>query len=352
MRPNILACLAFSITASVSGAQTLTANWDAFNEGDSGLTLTDGSITVANLDRALGAGFTGTFVIERADGNLAGLPGFTPNNALGFGGYSPGAGVGFSRCKSFDIQWVGGPATSAQVEMYDFASYAGNTCTLEALSGASVVASNSFTFSGAFVVTHHTLAVTGVSFDALRVVGGGAQDSGVFFAVADSIQITSTPPPAGVSQCFGDDTGTSCPCSNDSPVGANEGCESSLGFGGRLRSIGISSIASDSAVLQGSQMPNSSALYYQGTGLVAGGAGSLFGDGLRCVNGTIIRLGTQTNASGSSQYPAAGDPSISVRGLVATPGVRYYQVWYRNAAAFCTASTFNLTNSHELTWVP
>ncbi|MCY2959186.1 MAG: hypothetical protein NTY35_03390 [Planctomycetota bacterium] len=28
------------------------------------------------------------------------------------------------------------------------------------------------------------------------------------------------------------------------------------------------------------------------------------------------------------------------------------QVWYRNAAAFCTASTFNLTNGLSAVWVP
>jgi hypothetical protein len=43
---------------------------------------------------------------------------------------------------------------------------------------------------------------------------------------------------------------------------------------------------------------------------------------------------------------------VSVRGLVATPGTRNYQVWYRNAAAFCAPSTFNLTNGLSLTWAP
>jgi hypothetical protein len=29
-----------------------------------------------------------------------------------------------------------------------------------------------------------------------------------------------------------------------------------------------------------------------------------------------------------------------------------YQVWYRNASAFCTPATFNLTNGLRVTWVP
>jgi hypothetical protein len=37
---------------------------------------------------------------------------------------------------------------------------------------------------------------------------------------------------------------------------------------------------------------------------------------------------------------------------VTAAGTRTYQVWYRNAAAFCTASTFNLTNGWRTTWGP
>jgi hypothetical protein len=100
-------------------------------------------------------------------------------------------------------------------------------------------------------------------------------------------------------------------------------------------------------------MPNSSALYFQGTSQQASGAGSIFGDGLRCASGGIIRLGAKLNAAGASQYPDVGDPLISVRGqLPPAGGVRTYQVWYRNAAPFCTPSTFNLTNGAQLTWVP
>jgi hypothetical protein len=39
-----------------------------------------------------------------------------------------------------------------------------------------------------------------------------------------------------------------------------------------------------------------------------------------------------------------------VRGAVTSPGTRSYQVWYRNAAAFCTPSTFNLTNGTSIVW--
>jgi hypothetical protein len=95
-------------------------------------------------------------------------------------------------------------------------------------------------------------------------------------------------------------------------------------------------------------MPNSNALYFQGTTQIA----AAFGDGLRCAGGTVVRLGTKTNVAGTSTYPVAGDLSVSVRGAVTVPGVRNYQAWYRNAAVFCSVSTFNLTNGYSVTWAP
>ena len=65
-----------------------------------------------------------------------------------------------------------------------------------------------------------------------------------------------------------------------------------------------------------------------------------------------MRLGTKTNVAGASTYPGTADPRISVRGMVTAPGTRTYQIWYRNAAAFCSVSTFNLSNGAQATWFP
>jgi hypothetical protein len=151
--------------------------------------------------------------------------------------------------------------------------------------------------------------------------------------------------------CSGDGTGTACPCGNSGTAG--NGCASSVNpSGGNLAGSGLASIAADSFLLSGSGMPNSSALYFQGTNQLNGGLGSAFGDGLRCAGGTIIRLGTKANVAGASQYPGVGDLSVSVRGLCAAGDTRTYQTWYRNAADFCTPSTFNLTNGVQVTWIP
>ena len=153
--------------------------------------------------------------------------------------------------------------------------------------------------------------------------------------------------------CFGDGTGTACPCGNSALLGSDTGCSNSFGNGARLVACGAASIAGDTLVLKGSQMPNSTTLYFQGTSQINGGLGSAFGDGLRCAGGSIIRLGTKVNTSGASQYPDIGDQSISVRGLDAAGDVRTYQGWYRNADPnFCTTATFNLTNGIQLQWLP
>jgi hypothetical protein len=156
----------------------------------------------------------------------------------------------------------------------------------------------------------------------------------------------------GITFCPGDGSGTACPCANSSAVGAASGCLNSLGLGGKLVATGTSSLTNDTISLGGSGMPNSSALYFQGTTQQTGGNGAVFGDGLRCAGGGVIRLGTTANIAGASQYPFGANPQVSVKGLVTTPGTRTYQIWYRNAAAFCSASTFNLSNGWQITWTP
>lgn len=98
----------------------------------------------------------------------------------------------------------------------------------------------------------------------------------------------------------------------------------------------------------------STVLFFQGTSRVNGGAGSVFGDGLRCVAGTVRRLGTTTNVNGSSEFPGVG-AAISIAGQIPSGGAvtRYYQAWYRDASvSFCSPSRFNLTNGLEVVWLP
>jgi hypothetical protein len=183
--------------------------------------------------------------------------------------------------------------------------------------------------------------------------GGLFQEAGGKLAWYFSRFSNSCSSEVGVTYCLGDGSGTACPCGNASPAIDREGCDNSLGHGGRLRAVGVASTTNDSLVLTGSGMPNASALYFQGTTKVNGGLGAVFGDGLRCTAGTVVRLDLETNNAGASQYPGTGDLEISVKGAIPPAGgvTRRYQCWYRNAdPSFCTPSTFNLTNAVEITW--
>jgi acetyl esterase/lipase len=178
-------------------------------------------------------------------------------------------------------------------------------------------------------------------------VANGAQDSDGD-GLLDACETSGS---AGTPMCFGDGAGAACPCGNTSPPGAAAGCRNSLGVGARLIAHGTASLAQDTLLLVGNGMPDSSALYFQGsTALDAGGIGQPFGDGLRCAGGLVVRLRTVTNAGGGSSHPGPGDLPVSVRGAIAAPGTRWYQVWYRNAVGFCTPATFNLSNAVRVDW--
>jgi len=203
------------------------------------------------------------------------------------------------------------------------------------------------TAARAFLVLHLSDCDANGLLDDVDVAQGALDSDGD--GVLDTCETSSGS--TGTPVCFGDGTGLACPCGNTSTVGAQSGCRNSLGNGARLVATGSASLAADSLVLVGSQMTNASALYFQGTTqLGANGVGVLFGDGHRCVGGQVIRLRTVTNVGGASSHPSVGDLPISVRGAIAAPGTRWYQVWYRNAAAFCTVATFNLSNAVRIDW--
>ncbi len=158
-------------------------------------------------------------------------------------------------------------------------------------------------------------------------------------------------PTTGTPECFGDGSGTACPCGNNSPVGASSGCLNSLGMAGRLLGAGDALVVADTLALNASNVPNGPGLYFQGT--TTGSAGIAFGDGLLCANGSIIRLGVVFASGNASSYPGGTTPGpISVGGLVLPGDTRSYQLWYRDGdPGFCSTATFNLTNALTVTWM-
>jgi hypothetical protein len=170
---------------------------------------------------------------------------------------------------------------------------------------------------------------------------GGAADvkGGLFDTLAGG---TKTP------FCFGDGTQGACPCANSG--GTGRGCANSVNASGALLTMtGQPSTVEDTLAMQVSGMPSTSVCtFFQGSSY---GAAAAFGDGLRCAAGTLVRIGTATASGGNASYPNGGDPSISVKGMIPNGGATVsYQVSYRNAAVFCTAATFNITNGMIVQW--
>ena len=109
----------------------------------------------------------------------------------------------------------------------------------------------------------------------------------------------------GFGYCFGDGTGTPCPCGN---IGAKgNGCgNTAFATGALLGGTGLASVSADTVVLNASGMPSTTALFFQGTAVT----GAVFGDGLSCAGGAAsIRLGSHLiSATGTASFPVGADP--------------------------------------------
>ena len=159
----------------------------------------------------------------------------------------------------------------------------------------------------------------------------------------DNVRFSSTAP--GAIFCDGSSPAL-CPCNNAGIFGT--GCANSLGAGALLRGTGNPSVSHDSLLLGVEAVPpNAPTLFFGGSAQ----AGAVFGDGRRCVGGTITRLRTKTSAAGNAAYPEPGDARISTLEPVAAGTTRYYQAFYRNLGGPC-GSGFNLTNGWSTTWGP
>ncbi len=186
----------------------------------------------------------------------------------------------------------------------------------------------------------------------VRFVAEDAGSGSIIEAAVDDFQILAVDCGGFATICAGDGSGTPCPCANEGAAGS--GCRNSTGNGAQLAANGTPSIQNDTFVLTGSSMPaTATALFVQSAGIDHGGLGTQLGDGLRCISGASVRLAVKSNVGGSSSFPAAGDPKISILGGLSAGATRYYHVWYRdNNAGFCTSATYNYTNGITATWAP
>lgn len=163
-------------------------------------------------------------------------------------------------------------------------------------------------------------------------------------------------PPPYMTYCFGEGSSGPCPCGNAGTLG--RGCQNSAGTNGALMyAMGGASLSADSLVFGVTdELPTALTILMQGSTTIAPVP---FGDGLRCVGGTIKRLYVKSAVAGVVTAPQAGDPSVSARSAalgdpISAGQSRQYQSYYRDAnPTFCpapTGSTFNASDAVEIVW--
>lgn len=150
--------------------------------------------------------------------------------------------------------------------------------------------------------------------------------------------------------CFGDGSGTACPCGANAWVSHGPGCESSRGWGALLVGGGSPSLSADDLVLTAAQLvPGKTAMLAYRATSANGGLGVPLHDGLLCIAGAGGRLGVRTAVS----YPwtATWGPNLASRVGAVVGGSTYFQVWYRDPLSPCGGAS-NLTNAFKVTFAP
>jgi hypothetical protein len=136
-----------------------------------------------------------------------------------------------------------------------------------------------------------------------------------------------------------------CPCGN---AGTSEtGCANSTGVGAGLEGDGTDGVTNDDLEFTAFQIrPGALGVLFQGDALSNGGQGVPFGDGVVCVGGSVVRLGSRF---GDALGLASWGPGLAMQGQWVAGQTRYFQVRYRNVNGPCM-SNFNYTNALMVTF--
>jgi hypothetical protein len=151
-----------------------------------------------------------------------------------------------------------------------------------------------------------------------------------------------------------------CPCANP-PAAAGKGCENSAATGGAsIAGAGSANTAGDTLVFStGGQTANDTTIILQGNAIAGSGAGVPFGQGVRCVGGTLKRLYVKSpGGTGGVTAPVGADPTVSTQSAnlgdpIAPGSTRYYMAYYRDPIVLggCLPNaTFNATNALQVVW--
>ncbi len=175
------------------------------------------------------------------------------------------------------------------------------------------------------------------------------------------VKLTVTSKP-GTTFCSGDGSlPTPCPCSLPntvpSPSGAaGHGCANTFNLDG-AQLFATGGMSPDTVVFTTVIGGNSAAFGLLLKGNASDANGVANGDGVRCVDGQLIRFGGHnagTNGAplGTWTYPNSAQTSpVSMATLQPPAQTAYYQLFYRNlAAGFCSPATTNMSNGIQLNW--
>ncbi len=155
----------------------------------------------------------------------------------------------------------------------------------------------------------------------------------------------------GEPYCFGDGSGSTCPCGG---IGAaDSGCSNTVSSGATLVGSGPAYLAVERFQLDVSNLPpGTPGLVLRGSNQLNGGLGSALGDGILCVTGVTARSQVQASTpSGTATFTGFSGQSFGTASFgLGVP--THYQYWYRDGANSCSGSRFNLSNAWTTIWLP
>jgi Tol biopolymer transport system component len=153
-----------------------------------------------------------------------------------------------------------------------------------------------------------------------------------------------------------------CPCSNP-PSGSERGCDNSYATGGASLWIsGGEYLSSDTIVFTAvGEPPDALSIVLQGSNSIP--AGDIYGQGVRCIGGSLKRMYVMVATGGgrvSGPIILGGEPTVHSRSAalgdeIQAGSTRWYTMVYRdgNVLGGCPASsTFNTTQAREIPWLP
>jgi hypothetical protein len=152
----------------------------------------------------------------------------------------------------------------------------------------------------------------------------------------------------GTAFCFGDGSGTPCPCGNVSLPG--EGCVNSTGRGALLYNAGSTSVFLDNAAPLTIQMkPSKPTMFVMGLGQQNGGNGVVLFDGLLCVT-VQKRFPIQTSSPTGTAVLL--QPVFKSGGLITAGSTWNFQTWFRDTPTSPCGTRANLSNGLAITFTP